>query len=138
MRPERPNLLGFVCWVLIIGNMADIYRTMKSMGSPAFDLSLEGFPYPPLYAEIILFGTMAVFIICAILMYEGQGWARYIYFANMILYVFHHHVSASLDTTPNHRMLILEAKIVFFAISIVIVYLPSVRRYFRPPVYVDE
>jgi hypothetical protein len=138
MRPERPNLLGFVCWVLIIGNMADIYKTMKSMGSPTFGPSLEGFPYPPLYAEIILFGTMAIFIICAILMYEGQGWARYIYFVNMIPYVFHHYVSASIDKTSHYRMPILEAKIVFFAISILIVFLPRVRRYFRPPVYVDE
>jgi hypothetical protein len=138
MRPDRPHILGFVCWVLIIGNMADIYKTMKLMGSDLFPLSLEGFPYPPLYAEIILFGTMAVFIIVGILMYEGQGWARYIYIANMIPYVMHHYLSASHDKAGHFRMLILEAKIVFFLFSIVVVFLPQVRRYFCPPMFIDE
>jgi len=138
MRPDRPNLLGFVCWVLIVYDMFDIYKTMKTMGDDSFPLSLQGFPYPPLYAEIILFGTMVIFIICGILMYEGQGWARYIYFANMIPYVMHHYLSAAHDKTAHFRMLALELKIVFFLCSIFIVFMPRVRRYFHPPTYVDE
>jgi hypothetical protein len=138
MRPERPNLLGLVCWVLILGNLADIYLKMKKMGDPTFADSLAIYPYSPLIAEIIMFGTMAVSIISAICMYEGQGWARYIYFANMVPYFVQHYLAVSSAKNPQIEMYILDGKFALFAASAVILYLPKVRRYFHPPRYLDE
>jgi hypothetical protein len=136
MRYQRPRLLGFICWILILGNLADLYRTMKQMGGPHFADSLEGFPYSSLDAEIILFATMGIFILCGILMYEGQGWARYLYFANMIPYLGHDYLAATHVHNSPFSMLIVQAKVVFVILSAVILFLPRVRRYFSP-LYID-
>jgi hypothetical protein len=111
---------------------------MKQMGDAGFATSLEGFPYPALDAEIILFATMVISILCGILLYEGQGWARYLYFANVIPYLGHDYLAATHVHHSPFPMLIVKAKVVFVIFSAVILFLPRVRRFFSPPLYIDE
>ncbi len=80
---------------------------------------------------------MAISILCGILLYEGHGWARYLYFANMIPYLMHGYLAATHVHLPPFPMLIVQAKVVFVMLSAVILFLPRVRRNFSPPLYID-
>jgi hypothetical protein len=135
MRPPRPHLLGLVCWVLILANTRGIYTTMKQMGNPVFTSMWHIYPYPAWVAVTILFGTMAICVISAICMYEGQGWARFIYLAVMVPYFVQNALAVSI---AHESLQILAGKLLLFVASIVILFLPNVRRFFHPPVYVDE
>jgi len=138
MRPHRPFLVGLVCWLLIIGGSLGIFRTMKQLGSPTLATKLAMYPYPASVAETILFGTLALFVICGICIYEGQGWARYVYIAVLIPFFVQDYFGIDHAVNPSTAMKIWLAKLVVCAVSVVFLFLPQAKRFFKPPLYIDE
>jgi hypothetical protein len=138
MYPPRPFLVGLVCWVVIISGASGLYLTMKQLGGKTFTSQLAIYPYPPLVAGIILFGTMVLPVICAICMYEGQGWARYVYLALTVPFFVQGHLAIPLAKDPDWAQQIWIGELVLVVLSAVILFLPKARRFFRPPVYLDE
>jgi hypothetical protein len=150
MGPARPRIVGFVCWVLIITGTYIVYFSMKALGSPAFFKGMEMYPYPASVAELILFGTAVGAVLCGILMYEAQGWARYPYILLMIPFLVQNYFNLSilahslnLEIPTQARKLWLmshlwDLGVVFYLCSILILFLPRTRRYYKPPLYVDE
>jgi hypothetical protein len=137
MEPERPFLVGLICWTLIIVNMYELYETMKQLGSPGLTGYLAQFPYPPALAETILFLTMAVLVVCGICMYERIGWPRYVYIAVMIPSLIQNYLAVSHLKNPALAMHLLEGKFVLYLASIVILFLPAAQYFFNPPKYLD-
>ena len=137
MNPQRPHLLGLVCWVVIIACMAGIYFNMKAMGAPNFQKTLEIYPYPSWLAEVILFGTLVIPIVSAIFMYEGHGWARYVYLPVMLPYFIQNYLAIPQQKYPDFSRNILEGEFVLYLLSAVILFLPSARYFFYPPKYID-
>lgn len=138
MRPNRPFLVGLVCWILIIGGTAGGYKAMRLLGSDQFPEMMRIFPYPSVVAEIILFGTLAAMVVCGICMYEGQGWARYVYAALMIPGLLQGFLDAPATKTPDLSRHIWEGVLALYIVSLVLLFLPLTRRFFHPPMYVDE
>jgi hypothetical protein len=138
MRPTRPFLVGLVCWALIAGGMFDLYKTMKQLGSPALTTRLAGFPYPASVAETILFGTLAIFIISGICIYEGQGWARYVYLVAMVPFLAQSYLATFHATYPDWALKIWMGELVLVVASVVFLFLPRARRFFHPPLYIDD
>ncbi len=145
---QRPFWVGFVCWVLIILFSLALYYELKKMGD-ALDTEMGIFPYSVVVAKTILFGTGVTFIISGICMYERQGWARFTYLAASIPYLFQRYIVhaniaekfAKAPPAPGHHNwdnLAFPLIILFYLFSIFILFLPSSRRYFHPPMYVDE
>jgi len=160
MGPDRPFLVGLVCWSLILAGMRGIYNTMKIMNTDGFRQSLSIFPYSATVAETIVFGTLAVMVVCGICMYERQGWARWIYLLTMPVYFVQRYLTIIapppvspvqpqdlgdaaqplLQAPPSHTKeeLMLAGLFALYAISIWILFSPLGRRFFHPPMYVDE
>jgi hypothetical protein len=151
MRPDRPFLVGLVCWVLILAGSFGVFSNMRAMTGNGFITLLHSFPYPPLVAGIILFGSFAGWTISGICIYEGQGWARFVYMAVSVVYfvqqflLVSHLKSANQVLNDPHAQLAINhmeyldgAKFFLFLVSIVFLFLPKARRYFHPPTYVDE
>jgi hypothetical protein len=150
MGPARPRLVGFVCWVLIITGTYIVYSSMKQLGNPAIFQGMQMYPYPAWMGEVILYGTAAGAVICGILMYEAQGWARYPYILLMIPFLVQNYFNLSilehslhLDVPTQARKLWLMKRlwdlgVLFYLCSILILFLPRTRRYYKPPLYVDE
>jgi hypothetical protein len=152
MTVERPFLIGLVCWVLIICGSVTFYVMMKKIAEPDFITFLHSFPYPAAVAGTIVFGTLVGFVVTGICMYEAQGWARYVYIAVAIPFFVQQTLTASylksaaaLAKDPalamkaaSYNELLLEIKFVAFLISLVFLFLPQARRFFHPPMYVDE
>ena len=137
MRPHRPLLVGLVCWILIIGGSLGIFRTMKQLGSPALATKLAMYPYPASVAETILFGTLALFVISGICIYEGQGWARFVYLAVLVPFFVQGYLTAS-QAASGLAMKIWMGELVLAAVSIVFLFLPQANRFFNPPLYIDD
>jgi len=139
-------LVGLICWILIIGGFGGLALALKATGADTFAHSLEGFPYPPWVAEIFMFGLRALMVIVGILMYERQGWARYLYIVLMPPFFMHQYFVLALTVThtaPEAQKLALhryalDAGVVLYLVSIVILFLRPVRRYYHPPLYIDE
>ena len=142
MRPHRPFLVGLVCWILILSGAYVGYKQMLQISSAGFQAALEIYPYPAAIAETILFGSLALAVICGILIYEGQAWARYVYLPGAIPFLVQRYLwTDSLPvTTPHHNLhwLIYGAEVAFYLFSAVVFFLPAARRYFHPPLYLDE
>jgi hypothetical protein len=151
MRPNRPFLVGLVCWALIIAGSLGVFSNMKGMTGSAFTDLLHSFPYPPVVAGIILFGSFVGWTVSGICIYEGQGWARYaymgvslVYFGQQFLLIFQKMNADEglndphLQSAIHHLELVDGAKIAVILISLVILFLPDAQRYFYPPTYVDE
>ncbi len=142
--------------------MRGIYTTMKEMGSDAFRQSMAIFPYPPIVAEIVVFGTCVIIIICGIFMYEGQGWARWVYLPVMLPWFLQRFIAvvappapaapagpngepaslldhAPVVAAPHHKdEFILACLVLLYLLSIWVLFSRRARRYFNPPLYVDE
>ena len=154
MGTDRPYRIGFVSWPLIIGGMLTIYGTMKILGSPAFDQTLSVLPYSLMTAQIILLGSSAVFIVSGMCMYERQGWARYIYLITAIPFYIQRfllvkaiHDAGTIQLKPGLAVvpphlgladLALIAQAVFYLFSLWALFSWRSRRYYHPPMYVDE
>jgi hypothetical protein len=151
MRPDRPFLVGLVCWALIIAGSLGVFANMRAMTGSGFIDFLHSFPYPPVVAGTILFGSFVTWTVCGICIYEGQGWARFVYPAVSILYFAQQFLLLShlknvnralndphVQSAINHMKYIEGAKIFLFLVSIGLLFLPLARRYFHPPTYVDE
>lgn len=138
MRPNRPFLVGLVCWILIIGGMAGGYKAMRLLGSDGLKAAMQLFPYPAAAAETILFGSFAVMIVCGICIYEGRGWARYVYALLIIPGLVQGFLNAPATKTPDLSRHICEGALLLYVVSLVLLFLPLTRRFFHPPLYVDE
>ena len=144
MGPQRPNLVGLVCWILIIGGFYGLVAALKSTGSPAFAQSMALFPYPPAVAETLVFGLRALLVVTGICLYERQGWARYVFIVLMPLFFVHQFLAlgqatslAEMQKLMLHKMA-LAGGVVLYLLAIFILFLPAARRYYHPPMYVDE
>jgi len=162
MESERPFLVGLVCWALIIAGMRGVYSTMKVLGTDAFRQSLSVLPYPVTVAQTILFVALVAMVVSGICMYERQGWARWIYLVALPPFFLQRFliittlqtlpddqaepqdplaaIQAHLQTPPNQTKeeLILAALVVLYLISLWILFTLTSRRFFHPPMYVDE
>jgi hypothetical protein len=150
MGPLRPRIVGFVCWVLIISGSYIVYSSMKQLNNAAFFQNMQMYPYPARVGEVILYGTAIVAVICGILMYEGHGWARYPYLIVMIPFLAQTYFdlgilahSLNLHFPAQARKLWLMKRlwdlgVLFYLCSILILFMRRTRRYFHPPLYVDE
>ena len=144
MGPQRPNLVGLICWILIIGGFYGLVQALKSSGSPTFAQSLGAFPYPAPVAIGILFSTRVLMIVTGICMYERQGWARYVYIVLMPIIFLNQYLGMGVAKTAEdaHKLMLHKAAlggaVLLFLISIVILFLPLTRRHYHPPQYVDE
>jgi hypothetical protein len=161
MGDDRPLWLGFVCWVLIISGTYGLYTTMKVLGTKAFVDSMSNFPYPAGLAEGIVFVTLVGMIVSGICMYERQGWARWIYILVMPVFFFQRFLAVTappplatdqsdaqdplylqthLREAPAHtkEQLILAGLVVLYLLSLWVLFAFRTRRYFHPPMYVDE
>ena len=138
MRPPRPFLVGLVCWILIAGGMYSLYKAMKQLGSPDLTARLAEFPYPAPVAEAILFGTLAIFVVGGICIYEGQGWARYFYIPTAAVYLGQGYFGTFHALKPDLAMKIWIVELVLVVTSVVFLFLPKARRFFNPPRYIDE
>ena len=138
MRPHRPFLVGLVCWVLIISGSVGVFLTMKQLGTPAFTASFAVYPYSPTMAETILFGSLALFVICGICMYEGQSWARHVYLATLFPFLVQGRLWIPHAQAPGLAGNLWWGELVFAILSLIILFLPQARRYFHPPLYIDE
>lgn len=162
MGSDRPFLVGLICWTLILAGMRGIYNTMKLLGTDEFRQSMSIFPYSATVAETIVFGTLVVMVACGICMYERQGWARWIYLLAMPVFFVQRFlaitapltlpadqaepqdplaaIQAHLQAPPNQTKeeLMLAAFFLLYAISLWILFSLSARRFFHPPMYVDE
>jgi hypothetical protein len=150
MGPSRPFLVGLVCWKLIIFGTYIIYSSMKELGNHAFIQSFQLYPYPAWLVEVILFGTAAISVICGIFMYEGQGWARYPYLLAILpnlgqsmlsLTILEHSLNLQIPAQA-HKLWVAQhlwdLDVLFCLFSAVVLFLPRARRYFNPPMYIDE
>jgi hypothetical protein len=144
MGPQRPHLVGLICWILIIGGFGGLVLALKSTGGPSFAQSMASFPYPPVVAETLLFGLRLLMVATGICLYEGQGWARYVFIGIMPLFFLNQYfglgtaqTAADAEKLMLHK-LVLAGEVVLYLVSIGILFLPSVRRYYHPPQYVDE
>jgi hypothetical protein len=161
MGNDRPKWLGLVCWVLIISGTYGLYTTMKVLGTKDFLDSLSIFPYPAGVAEAILLGTLVIMIVSGICMYERQGWARWFYVLVLPVFLFQRFLAitapppmpvgngdaqdplyqqAHLQPLPSHTKeeLILALFATCYLGSLWILFMLRTRRYFHPPMYVDE
>ncbi len=161
MGDDRPLWLGFVCWVLIVTGTYGLYTTMKVLGTNAFVDSMSNFPYPAWAAEAAVFVTLVSMIFSGICMYERQGWARWIYILVMPVFFFQRFLAVTappplptgqsdaqdplylqthLPDAPVHtkEQIILVALVVLYLLSIWVLFTFRARRYFHPPMYVDE
>ena len=83
-------------------------------------------------------------VIAGICMYERQGWARYLFILIMPLFFVHQYFALALLKQPSdaqklqiyHGALVLGVGL--YVLSILILFLPRVRRYYKPPLYIDE
>ena len=159
MGNDRPLWLGFVCWVLIVSGTYGLYTTMKELGTKEFVDSMADFPYSANVAVGIVFVTLAVMIISGICMYERQGWARWFYVLALPVYLFQRFLAITappplpsgneqdplyqqthLQPLQNHTKeeAILALFVMFYLFSLWILFMLRARRYFHPPIYVDE
>jgi hypothetical protein len=162
MGSDRPFWVGLVCWTLIIAGMRGVYNTMKVLGTDEFRKSMSLFPYSATVAETIVFATLVVMVVGGICMYERQGWARWVYLLAMPVYfvqrflaiiapmtlpadqgepqdpltAIQSHLAAPPSQTKEELML--AALFVLYAISLWLLFSLSARRFFHPPMYVDE
>ena len=138
MRPPRPFLVGLVCWLLIISGTLDGFRMMRQLGTPGFAAKLAMYPYPEPIAGTLLFGTLALFVISGIFIYEAHGWARYLYIASLLMYLVQGFLGIDYAKDPSLAWKIWLAEAVAAALSLVPLFLPQAQRYFHPPRYIDE
>lgn len=161
MGNDRPLWLGFVCWVLIITGTYGLYSTMKVFGTKAFLDSMSDFPYPAVAAQIVLFGTLVLMIASGICMYERQGWARWFYIFTMPVFFTQRFlqitpppalpanagdaqdplfVQIHLQTAPvsTKEEVLLALYVLLYGLSLWVLFTFRARRYFHPPMYVDE
>ena len=86
MGPQRPNLVGLICWILILGGFGSVVSLLKSSGGIAA-VPGQDLPYP-LWLELTLqYGPRALMVIAGICLYERQGWARYFYIVVMLVFL---------------------------------------------------
>jgi len=142
MAPQRPNLVGLVCWVLIIGGFGGLVLGLKSSGGADFHKTLNFFPYPPPVAMGLMFGSRAVLVIIGILLYERHGWARYLFIAFVPVFLLHQFFALALDEEGSLKQLAHQAALAAgglgYLLGILILFLRPARRYYRPPRYIDE
>jgi hypothetical protein len=148
MGPQRPNLVGLICWILILGGFAGLALALKATGSDSFAPAMEKYPYPPLVAEILQFVPRALLVITGILLYERQGWARYLFIAVVPLFLVHAHFTVAQMNTPAMSSTaaqkyavykyLLDLGAVLYLASVVYLFLRPIRRYYHPPQYIDE
>ena len=111
---------------------------MKQLGSPGLAAKLALYPYPAPLAETILFGTLALFIICGIFIYEGHGWARYLLIASLAAFLLQDFLGIDYTKDPSLAWKLWLAKLMGAAVVVIPLFLPQARRYFHPPRYIDE
>jgi hypothetical protein len=135
---------------------------MKALGTDEFRQSMSIFPYSATVAETIVFGTLVVMVVGGICMYERQGWARWVYLLVMPVFFIQRFLAITAPQTlpadqaapqdplaavqvhmqvppsQTKEELILAALVVFYVISIWLLFTLSSRRFFHPPMYVDE
>jgi len=150
MGPLRPRWVGFVCWVLIIAGSYTVYSSMKQLNSAAFYQSMQMYPYPAWAGELILYGAAITAVVCGICMYEGQGWARYPYLIVMIPFLAQTYLDLGILAHSLHLQIPAQARklwlakhewdlgVLFYLFSIFILFMRRTRRYYHPPLYVDE
>jgi hypothetical protein len=144
MGVERSHLVGLICWVLILGGLGGLALAMKAIGTPAFAGWLALYPFSPAVTATLAFGLRALLVATGICLYERQGWARYVYIALMpAFFIFQFlGLGQATNATEAHKLVqhqeILEAGVVLWLASLVILFLPSTNRYYHPPMYVDE
>jgi hypothetical protein len=144
MGPQRPHLIGLICWVLIVGGFGGLVLALKSTGGPSFAQSMAMYPYPPAVAEALLFGLRLLMVGTGICLYEGQGWARYVFIGIMPVFFLNQyfglgeaHSAVEAQKLLLHKGL-LAGEVVLYLIAIGILFLPAARRHYHPPQYVDE
>ncbi len=159
MGNERPLWLGIVCWVLIITGTYGLYSMMKVLGTKAFLDSMDIFPYPAHAAIAIIFVTLVVMIVSGICMYERQGWARWFYIFMVPVYFsqrffamtapppldndaaqneFYTPIYVQQANDHTREGMILSLLVILYLLSLWILFTNRARRYFHPPMYVDE
>jgi hypothetical protein len=149
MPPERSNWIGLVCWGLIIDGMHGLYATMKVLGTDVFKHSMTQFPYPAAAAYAFVFGGYILMVFCGACMYERQGWARYLYLIGVLplfaqRWMEHHFAQQELLAhppkvpEPDWEKYLLILQVILYLVSIYILFMYRARRYYNPPLYVDE
>ena len=158
MGPQRPNLVGLICWILIVGGFASLVSMMKSSGGLAAVPGQE-LPYPLWLGLALQYGPRALMVVAGICLYERQGWARYFYIAVMLVFFVDRLVGLLQEKTRGvtpiapaqpgtavapvvSKLLLHEAElgvmVALFILSLVILFMRPAQRYYHPPEYVDE
>jgi hypothetical protein len=144
MGPERSHLVGLVCWVLILGGFGGLALAMKSSGTPEFTAWLALFPFSQPVTLTLIFVSRALIVATGICLYEGQGWARYVYILLRPAFFYFQYLGLGQATNAAeaHKLVqhqqALEAGVVLWLASLVILFLPSTNRHYNPPMYIDE
>jgi hypothetical protein len=117
---------------------------MKSSGTPEFTAWLALFPFSQPVTLTLIFVSRALIVATGICLYEGQGWARYVYILLMPAFFYFQYLGLGQATNAAeaHKLVqhqqALEAGVVLWLASLVILFLPSTNRHYNPPMYIDE